>query len=60
MVTAAAKCGFELLPHTPYSTDLALWDFYLSSELKCVEKICLLVLLGLFSSSKSKNCLTVV
>ena len=30
----AANCGFELLPHAPYSPDLAPSDFYLFPKLK--------------------------
>ena len=26
-ITELERCGFELLPHVPYSTDLALSDF---------------------------------
>ena len=33
-VAAAAECGFELLPHPPYSPDLAPSDFYLFPKLK--------------------------
>lgn len=33
-VAEAAKCGFELLPHPPYSPDLAPSDFYLFPKLK--------------------------
>ena len=28
-MTAATKCGFAILPHPPYSTDMAPSDFYL-------------------------------
>ena len=30
---AAAKCGFKLLPHPPYSPDLAPSDYWLFSNL---------------------------
>ncbi|CAH1250095.1 SETMAR [Branchiostoma lanceolatum] len=33
-VAAATQCGFELLPHPPYSPDLAPSDFYLFPNLK--------------------------
>ena len=33
-MTAATKCGFEVFPHPPYSTDMAPSDFYLFPELK--------------------------
>uniref|UniRef100_A0A3B5BAW3 Mos1 transposase HTH domain-containing protein n=1 Tax=Stegastes partitus TaxID=144197 RepID=A0A3B5BAW3_9TELE len=33
-VEEAAKCGFELLPHAPYSPDLAPSDFYLFPKLR--------------------------
>ncbi|CAH1257192.1 SETMAR [Branchiostoma lanceolatum] len=33
-VAAATQCGFELLPHPPYSPDLAPSDFYLFPKLK--------------------------
>ena len=33
-VAEATKCGFELLPHPPYSPDLAPSDFYLFPKLK--------------------------
>ena len=28
-LTAATECGFEILPHSPYSPDMAPSDFYL-------------------------------
>ena len=28
-MTAATECGFKILPHPPYSTDMAPSDFYL-------------------------------
>ena len=31
---AATECGFEVLPHPPYSPDMAPSDFYLSPKLK--------------------------
>ncbi|XP_066302907.1 histone-lysine N-methyltransferase SETMAR-like [Branchiostoma lanceolatum] len=34
LVAAATQCGFELLPHPPYSPDLAPSDFYLFPKLK--------------------------
>ena len=27
-ITAATECGFEILPHSPYSPDMAPSDFY--------------------------------
>ena len=33
-MTAATKCGFEVLPHPPYSPDMAPSDFYLFQKLK--------------------------
>ena len=33
-VAEAERCGFELLPHAPYSPDLAPSDFYLFPKLK--------------------------
>ena len=33
-MTAAAECGFEILPHPPYSPDMAPSDFYLFPNLK--------------------------
>ena len=30
------ECGFEILPHPPYSPDLALSDYYLFPKLKSV------------------------
>jgi len=32
--SAATECGYELLPHPPYSPDLAASDFYLFTKLK--------------------------
>jgi len=32
--SAAAECGYELVPHPPYSPDLAPSDFYLFPLLK--------------------------
>ena len=32
--TAATECGFEVLPHPPYSPDMAPSDFYLFPKLK--------------------------
>jgi histone-lysine N-methyltransferase SETMAR len=37
-IAAATDCGFEILPHTPYSPDLAPSDFYLFPKLK--TKLC--------------------
>ena len=34
VASAAAECGYELLPHPPYSPDLAPSDFYLFPLLK--------------------------
>ena len=34
VMTAATKCGFEILPHLPYSPDIAPFDFYLIPKLK--------------------------
>ena len=34
VMTAATECGFEFLPHLPYSPDMALSDFYLFPKLK--------------------------
>ena len=33
-VTAATKCGFEILPHPPYTPDMAPSDFCLFPKLK--------------------------
>jgi hypothetical protein len=33
-MAASTNCGFEILPHLPYSPDLALSDFYLFPRLK--------------------------
>ena len=33
-MTAATECGFEILPHPPYSPDMAPSDFYLFPILK--------------------------
>ena len=33
-MTAATEFGFEILPHPPYSPDMASSDFYLYSNLK--------------------------
>ena len=33
-MTAATECGFEFLPHPPYSPDMAPPDFYLFPKLK--------------------------
>ena len=33
-MTAATECEFEILPHPPYSTDMAPFDFYLFPKLK--------------------------
>ena len=32
--TDATECGFEILPHPPYSPDMAPPDFYLFPKLK--------------------------
>ena len=34
VMIAATECGFEILPHTPYSPDMALSDFHLFPKLK--------------------------
>ena len=34
VMTAVTECGFEILPHPPYSTDMAPCDFYLIPKLK--------------------------
>ena len=34
IVTAATECGFKILPHSPYSPDMAHSDFYLFPKLK--------------------------
>jgi hypothetical protein len=34
MVQAVQRLGFELLPHPPYSPDLALSDYHIFSPLK--------------------------
>jgi histone-lysine N-methyltransferase SETMAR len=34
VMAAATDCGFEILPHPPYSPDLAPSDFYLFPKLK--------------------------
>ena len=33
-MTAVTECGFEILPHPPYSRDIAPSDFYLFPKLK--------------------------
>ena len=33
-MNAATECGFEVLPHPPYSLDMAPSDFYLFPQLK--------------------------
>ena len=33
-MTAATECGFEILPHPPYSPDMAPSDVYLFPKLK--------------------------
>ena len=33
-MTAATECGFEILPHPPYSLDMTPFDFYLFPKLK--------------------------
>ena len=33
-MTAGTECGFEILPHPPYSPDMAPSDFYLFPKLK--------------------------
>ena len=33
-MTAAIECGFNILPHPPYTNDMAPSDFYLFSKLK--------------------------
>ena len=33
-MTAVTECGFEVLPHPPYSTNIALSDFYLFPKLR--------------------------
>ena len=33
-MTAATECGFKILPHSPYSPDMAPSDFYLFPKLK--------------------------
>ena len=33
-MTAATECGFEILPHPPYSPDMALSHIYLFPKLK--------------------------
>ena len=33
-MTAAPECGFEIVPHPPYSPDMAASDFYLFPNLK--------------------------
>ena len=33
-MTAATECGFEILPHPPYSPDMAHSDFHLFPKLK--------------------------
>ena len=34
VMTAATECGYEILPHPPYSPDMAPSDFYLFPKLK--------------------------
>ena len=33
-MTASTECGFEILPHPPYSPDMGALDFYLFRKLK--------------------------
>ena len=33
-MTAVTECGFEILPHPPYSPDIAPFDYYLLPKLK--------------------------
>ena len=33
-ISAASKCGFEILPHPPYSPDMAPFNYYLLQKLK--------------------------
>ena len=33
-ITAATECGFEVLPHPPYSPDTVTSDFYLFPKFK--------------------------
>ena len=33
-MTAATECGFEILPHPPYSPDIAPSDFYMFPKMK--------------------------
>ena len=33
-MTSATECGFKILPHPPYSPDMAQSDFYLLLKLK--------------------------
>ena len=33
-MTAMTECGFEILPHSPYSTDIAPFDLYIFQKLK--------------------------
>ena len=33
-MTTTTECGFEVLPHPPYSPDMALSDFYMFPKLK--------------------------
>jgi hypothetical protein len=38
-MAAATDCGFEILPHPPYSADLAPSDFYLFPKLESVVNV---------------------
>ena len=33
-MTAATECGFEILPHSSFSPDMDLFDYYLFPKLK--------------------------
>ena len=35
VMTAVTECGFEILPHPPYSPDMAPSDVYMFPKLKC-------------------------
>ena len=35
-MTAATECGFEIIPHPPYSPDMVLSDFYMFSKLNSI------------------------
>ena len=38
-MTAATECGFEILPHPPYSSDMAPSDFYMFPKSKSHDRV---------------------